>query len=197
MALYSKAKMFNSKAARKKNQAEKILTSLQIQSDQTIADLGSGGGFFSMLFSKQVGANGKVYAVDINKEFLEFITNQATKQKMTNIITVPATEHSIPLPTQSIDLLFVRNVYHHLKNRITYFSEIKQLLAPSGQVAIIEHLPKGSRLSFHRRCGHNIPKETIIEEMNKAWYRVSASFDFLPTQSFTIFMPKDHMKENG
>lgn len=188
--------MFNREAARKKNQAEKILTTLQIQPGQTIADIGSGGGFFSMLFSKQVGANGKVYAVDTNKDFLEFITSQATKHKLTNITTIPSTEHTIPLPTNSIDLLFVRNVYHHLENRITYFSGIKQLLTPKGHVAIIEHLPKGSRVSFHRRCGHNVPKDTIIEEMGKAGYTVSASFDFLPTQSFTIFMPKDYKKED-
>ncbi len=190
MARYSKAKMFNRKAARKKNQAEKILTTLQIQPGQTIADIGSGGGFFSMLFSKQVGVNGKVYAIDTNKEFLEFITSQAAKQSMTNITTVPTTEHTVPLPTNSIDLVFVRNVYHHLANRITYFSAIKPLLTAQGQVAIIEHLPKGSRMSFHIRYGHNVPKETIIEEMNKAGYLVSASFDFLPTQSFTIFSPR-------
>lgn len=190
MARYSKAKMFNRKAARKKNQAEKILTTLQIQPGQTIADIGSGGGFFSMLFSKQVGANGKVYAIDTNEEFLEFITSQAAKQSMTNITTVPTTEHTVPLPTNSIDLVFVRNVYHHLANRITYFSAIKPLLTAQGQVAIIEHLPKGSRMSFHKRYGHNVPKETIIEEMNKAGYLVSASFDFLPTQSFTIFSPR-------
>lgn len=189
MGRYSKAKMFNSKAARKKNKAEQILTTLCIQPGQTIADIGSGGGFFTMLFSRQVGTKGNVYAVDTNKEFLEFITSQATKQNRENITTIPTTEHSIPLPPHSIDLLFFRNVYHHLQNRTAYFSKAKQLLTPQGQVAIIEHLPKGSRLSFHRRCGHNVPKEIIIEEMSKAGYTVSASFDFLPTQSFTIFSP--------
>lgn len=183
--------MFNRKAGRKKNKAEKILSALHVQPGQTIADIGSGGGFFTILLSAQVGTNGKVYAVDTNKDFLEFITRQVTKQKITNITTVLATEHTIPLPAHSIDLIFARNVYHHLQNRIVYFSEAKQLLAPKGRVAIVEHLPEGSRLSFHRRCGHNVPKETIIQEMGKAGYRVSASFDFLPTQSFTIFMPSE------
>lgn len=191
MRKYSKAKMFNRKAGRKKNKAEKILSTLHVQPGQTIADIGSGGGFFTILLSAQVGTHGKVYAVDTNKDFLEFITRQVTKQKITNITTVPATEHTIPLPAHSIDLIFVRNVYHHLHNRIVYFSEAKQLLAPKGRVAIIEYLPEGSRLSFHRRCGHNVPKETIIQEMGKAGYRVSASFDFLPTQSFTIFKPSE------
>jgi hypothetical protein len=80
-------------------------------------------------------------------------------------------------------------VYHHLQNRTQYFSEAKQLLTSEGRIAIIEFSRQGSRLSFHRRCGHNVPKEIIIEEMNKAGYTVSASFDFLPVQSFTIFRP--------
>lgn len=187
---YKKAKMFNRKAARKKSMAGKILTTLQIQPGQHIADIGSGGGFFTVLFAVLVGEKGTVYAVDTNKEFLEYITLQATRKGLANIKTVVATEHHLPLQPRSIDLLFIRNVYHHLPDRPAYFSEAKQLLTAQGRVAIIEHSPhQGSRLSFHRRCGHNVPAETIQEEMTKAGYEVSASFDFLPIQSFTIFTP--------
>ena len=142
-----------------------------------------------MLFSQLIGDKGRIYAIDTNQDFLEFINTQAAKQGITNITTVRATEQTIPLPTHSIDLVFVRNVYHHLQNRNQYFSEAKQLLTSEGRIAIIEFSRQGSRLSFHRRCGHNVPKEIIIEEMNKAGYTVSASFDFLPVQSFTIFRP--------
>jgi ubiquinone/menaquinone biosynthesis C-methylase UbiE len=188
MGKYSKAKMFNRKAARRQSKADEILKALNIQPGQTIADIGSGGGFFTFLFSQLVGEKGRVYAIDTNEDFLEFIAKQATKQGLTNITIVLATEEqSIPLPSHSIDLLFVRNVYHHLQNRTHYFSQAKNLLASQGQIAIIEHSPQGSVLSFHRRCGHNVPKEIIIEEMTNAGYTVSASFDFLPIQSFTIF----------
>jgi ubiquinone/menaquinone biosynthesis C-methylase UbiE len=189
MGKYSKAKMFNRKAARRQSKANEILKTLNIQHGQTIADIGSGGGFFTLLFSQLVGEKGKVYAGDTNEDFLEFINTQATKQGITNITTVRATEQAIPLPTHSIDLVFVRNVYHHLQNRKQYFSEVKQLLDSQGRIAIIEYSRQGSVLSFHRRCGHNVPKEIIIEEMANAGYSVSASFDFLPIQSFTIFSP--------
>jgi len=189
MGRYSKAKMFNRKAARRQSKANKILQTLNIQSGQTIADIGSGGGFFTFLFSQQVGEKGKVYALDTNQEFLEFVDEQAIKQGCTNITTVPTTEKLIPLPSHSVDLIFVRNVYHHLQNRTLYFSEAKKLLTSQGRIVIIEYSQQGSQLSFHRRCGHNVPKEIIVEEMGKAGYTVSASFDFLPVQSFTIFRP--------
>jgi ubiquinone/menaquinone biosynthesis C-methylase UbiE len=189
MGKYSKAKMFNRKAARRQSKANEILKALNIQPEQTIADIGSGGGFFTLLFSQLLGDKGKVYAIDTNQDFLDFINTQAAKQGITNITTVRATEQTIPLPTHSIDLVFVRNVYHHLQNRSHYFSEAKQLLTSAGRIAIIEFSQQGSKFSFHRRCGHNVPKEIIIEEMNKAGFNVSASFDFLPIQSFTIFRP--------
>ncbi|DAC72065.1 MAG TPA: hypothetical protein DSN98_07115 [Thermoplasmata archaeon] len=189
MRKYSKAKMFNRKASRKQSRADEILKTLNVQPGQTVADIGSGGGFFTFLFSHLVGDKGIVYAIDINEEFLEFINNQATEHGCTNVTTVLAKEQSFPIPSQPIDLIFVRNMYHHLHNRIQYFAKVKSLLSAYGRVAIIEYSRQGSVFSFHRRCGHNVPREAIYEEMRKAGFKVSSSFDFLPVQSFTIFTP--------
>jgi len=187
MGKYSKAKMFNRKASRKQSRADEILKTLDIQSGQTIADIGSGGGFFTFLFSHLVGDKGTVYAIDTNEEFLEYINSQSSENGLTNIKTILVTEQSIQAPQHSLDLVFVRNVYHHLQNRVHYFTQVKELLSSQGRIAIIEYSRHGSIFSFHRRCGHNVPQEIIVEEMNKAGYTVSASFDFLPVQSFTIF----------
>jgi ubiquinone/menaquinone biosynthesis C-methylase UbiE len=191
MGKYSKAKMFNRKAASKKSRPNEIIKTLNIHPGQTIADIGSGGGFFTFLFSQIVGQRGKIYAVDTNKNFLEFIDTQAIRLGLTTITTIQTTEQTIPLPAASIDLLFVRSVYHHLQNRPRYFSEAKKLLKPEGRIAIIEYNRQGSRLSFHRRCGHNVPQEIIIAEMKNAGYSVSTSYDFLPIQSFTVFVPTE------
>lgn len=189
MGKYSKAKMFNRKASRKQSRADEILKTLNIQPGQTIADIGSGGGFFTFLFSHLVGDKGTIYAIDTNEDFLAYINRQAAENGLTNIKTVLVTEESIPIPHHSVDLVFVRNVYHHLQNRVHYFMQVKQLLSPSARVSIIEYSRHGSIFSFHRRCGHNVPQEIIVEEMSKAGYTISASFDFLPIQSFTIFTP--------
>jgi arsenite methyltransferase len=188
---YTKAKMFNRKAARSKSKANEIIDTLKIQPGQTIADIGSGGGFFTFLFSAQVGQKGRVYAIDTNKDFLEFITQQATQLGYTNITTVLAIEQAIPLPPNSVDLIFVRNVFHHLQNRTQYFSEVKKLLTAKGRIVIIEYTPSNSRFSFHHRCGHHVAPEQIITEMNQAGLSVSASFDFLAEQSFTIFVQEN------
>jgi arsenite methyltransferase len=189
MSKYSKAKMFNRKASWKQSRADEILKTLNIQPGQTIVDIGSGGGFFTLLFSHLVGDKGTIFAVDINEDFLEYINSQAAENGLTNIKTVLVTEELIHIPQHSVDLIFVRNVYHHLQNRIQYFTKVKQLLSRSARISIIEYSRYGSIFSFHRRSGHNVPQEIIVEEMNKAGYTVSASFNFLPVQSFTIFTP--------
>lgn len=182
--------MFNRKASRRKNKADEIVRTLTIQPGFTVADIGSGGGFFTFLFSVLVRDKGTVYAIDTNDEFLEYINQQKLERGLTNVKTVLATEKCIPPLPLSIDLFFVRNVYHHLEHRIEYFSQAKRLLSSRGRIAIIEYSDSGQPWSFHRRCGHNVPVELIIEEMNKAGFIISASFDYLKTQSFTIFVPK-------
>ncbi len=53
--------MLNNRA---KNGSDKILKSLQIKQGDFIADIGSGGGYYSFLFAELVAPEGKVYAIN-------------------------------------------------------------------------------------------------------------------------------------
>ena len=77
----NRAKMFNKRASKPKYKADQILEKLALKPGQFIADIGSGGGYFTYRFAKAVGEKGKVYAVDTNQEFLTFIKKQATEQE--------------------------------------------------------------------------------------------------------------------
>jgi len=184
----SKAKMFNKKASDLKNKPDQILEALELRRGQNIADVGAGGGYFSLRFADAVGRKGKVYAVDTNPEFLEFIRDSADEKGLNNVRTILTTEDKLIMPPKSLDLIFMRNVYHHLPNRVEYLKNLTGILKPSGKMVIIEY--KRSGLSFHRIFGHYVPKEIIVEEMGKAGYKLKENFDFLPEQSFTIFFLK-------
>jgi SAM-dependent methyltransferase len=88
------------------------------------------------------------------------------------------------LPKRSLDLIFVRNVCHHLQDRVEYFRKLRNFLKPNGRIAIIE---RSKPLTFHGMFGHFVPQETIIKEMKEAEFLVNQEFDFLPSQSFIIF----------
>jgi len=179
--------MFNRKASDPKNKPDKILEALALQQGQMVADIGAGGGYFSLRFAEAVGKNGRVFAVDTNPNFLEFIKNSAKEKGLDNVETVLIAADNPTLPKKSIDLIFMRNVSHHLQNRVEYFRRLKCGLKLDGRVAIIEYRASGGRFSFHRKFGHYVPKETIIAEMKDAGYRLEKDLDFLPEQSFMIF----------
>ena len=80
----------------------------------------------------------------------------------------------------------MRNVTHHIPNRIKYFKSLKRSLKPDGRIAIIEY-KKGRSFTFCGFFGHYVPKETIIQEMKEAGYLLEKEFNFLPEQHFTIY----------
>ena len=71
------AKMFNKKASNPKSKPNQIIEAIALKPGQNIADIGAGGGYFSLRFSKIVGQEGKVYAVDTSLDFFEFIKKAA------------------------------------------------------------------------------------------------------------------------
>jgi len=181
-----KAKMFNKKASDPRNKPDRILEALELRQGQNVADIGAGGGYFCLRFAEAVGKKGKVYAVDTNLGFLEFIENSAKKRGLGNVETILVAGEDLALPERSLDLVFMRNVCHHLTNRVEYFKKLRRFLKPKGRIAIIEY-KHAKPFTFRGIFGHYVPRETIKEEMKEAGYRVERELDFLPEQSFTIF----------
>jgi len=184
-----KAEMFNRKASDPRNKPDQILEALELRQGQNVADIGAGGGYFCLRFAESVGRKGKVYAVDTNLGFLEFIENNVKERGLDNVEAILAAGEDLALPEGSLDLIFMRNVYHHLTNRVEYFRKLRRFLKPEGRIAIIEY-KRADPFSFRGIFGHYVPREIIIEEMREAGYRVKQEFNFLSEQSFTIFSPK-------
>lgn len=179
--------MFNKKAASPKSKPDEILKALDLKSGQNVADIGSGGGYFSLRFAEAVGKQGQVFAVDTNKDYLDYIKTKASIKTLNNIKRVQISGDRIDLPDNFFDLIFFRNVYHHLKNRVEYMKTYKTKLKSNGRIAIIEYKPGGSIFSFRRFFGHNVPKEKIIAELKEAGYHKAEEYNFLSEQSFIIF----------
>jgi arsenite methyltransferase len=181
-----KAEMFNKKASDPKNKPNLILEVLALQHGQKIGDIGAGGGYFSLQFAEAVGTEGRVFAVDTNPQFLDFIKKTAKEKGLDNVVTILTERDKPSLLGENLDLVFMRNVCHHLADRAEYFKKLKQALKPEGRIAIIEYR-RDKGFSFHRLFGHYVPKEKIIKEMEQAGYQLEKDLDFLPEQYFTVF----------
>ena len=182
-------RMLNREASSPKSSPQRIIDSLRMQEGQTIADIGSGGGYFTLEFARKVGKTVKVYAIDTQLKYLDFIKSQSEKEGLDNIIFVLAAGGEMNLAEAGLDLVFARNVFHHLHESTKYFRNLKRFLKPAGKIAIIEHKPK-SGFSFVSMFKHYTPSEVILQEMEKAGYFLTASFGFLPAQTFSLFEVK-------
>lgn len=179
-------KMLNREAASPRRRAMQILDSLRIIEGQTIADIGSGGGYFTLEFARRVGASGRVFAVDSKRKYLDFIRRQSEQAGLGNIEFILAESDGVDLPVSSVDLIFARNVFHHLPEPVGYFGNLGAALKLGGRVAIIDHTPERG-LSFVSLFRHFTPVEKIRGAMETAGYVLSESFGFPPSQSFMIF----------
>jgi len=182
-----KARMLNRKASSPQNKPDHVLGALTLRPGDHVADIGVGGGYFSMRFADAVGELGRIYAVDRDPDFLALFRKSAAKRGVKNVTLVPADALASDIPARSLDCVFLRNVYHHLRDRVAYIESISGLLKPDGRVAIIEYTEK----STGQPPGHFVPPSVIISEMSEAGFRLEKSYDLLrPRQSYAIFSKK-------
>ncbi len=181
-----KAEMFNRKASDPKSMSDRIIRSIDLKSGHNIADIGSGGGYFSLKFARSVGQHGKVYAIDKDLNLLNYIKDRSKEKELSNIIPIFIKNDKIDLHKDSLDFIFMRNVTHHISDRVEYFNDLKYYLREEGKIVIIEY-KKSKLFSFRGIFRHYIPKDNIIKEMKKAGYKLEKEFDFLPEQHFTVY----------
>ncbi len=83
--------ILNKEASSADSKPDEIIASLGIGEGDVIADIGSGGGYFTIAFAGKVGKAGRVYAVDVKPKYLEFIRRKAAREGLDNVSCVLGT----------------------------------------------------------------------------------------------------------
>ncbi len=183
--MYNALKLKHYNKAASEGSPDRIMDALEIEPGFFIGDIGSGGGYYTLRFAEKVGDSGTVYAVDIDKNNLKYVGKKALMGKLGDrIMLTLATGESSNLPERTIDLLFSRNSFHHLKNRVEYFKNLKRCLKNGGKIAIIDH-KKGHRSG--PGINHGTGEGEIEKVMQEAGFIKYRSFDYLPGQWFYIY----------
>ena len=121
---------------------EKILFAAGLGAGQSLADFGSGSGFFSLAAAKIVGEQGAVYPVDILESALNNIAAEARMKNLRNIKTFRADleqpEALTDIPVGSVDAVLFSNIAHQIKNRANLFAEAYRVVKTGGKLLIID-----------------------------------------------------------
>jgi SAM-dependent methyltransferase len=179
------AKAFDDPARDAWQKPDEVVNALHLQRTDRVADLGAGTGYFSVRIARLV-PEGKLYSVDIEPDMLRHLRERAHHENLGVLVPILASAQSANLP-EPVDLVLVVDTYHHIDNRVAYFSRLKASLLPHGRLAIVDFKadsPEGPPPE------HRIPPDKVTSELEAAGYTLVATQSFLPRQYFLVFQAK-------
>lgn len=179
------AKSFDDPARDGWQMPERVIGALGLTGGQSVADIGAGTGYFTVRLAK-LAARPRVFAVDIESSMVEYVRTRAIREGLTTVVAVKAEADRTNLP-EPVDVALVVDTYHHIPNRVAYFSALKALLKPGGRLAIVDFrkdAPEGPPVEFR------FTPDEITAELAKAGFTLHAPHDFLPRQMFLIYTVK-------
>jgi ubiquinone/menaquinone biosynthesis C-methylase UbiE len=118
----------------------KNLKALGLQENEIIADLGAGTGYYSVLAGAFV-PKGKVYAVEITKDFLGVIKSKIRDARLNNVEIIWGDVEKLggtKIGDGIVDVVIASNILFQLDEKEKFIEEIKRILKPKGRVLLID-----------------------------------------------------------
>ena len=114
---------------------------LGVYEGQVAVDFGAGTGTYTMLLAERVGESGRVYAVEVQKEFLSNIKNDATARGLNNIEVIWGdieSQGGAKIKDALADVAVVSNVLFQAEDRVGLLREVKRVLKPQGKLLLVD-----------------------------------------------------------
>lgn len=161
-------------------QIDRVMDILKITEGKTVADIGAGSGWFTTRAAKRVGEKGKVFAVEINQEYIDYINNRAKRENFTNIQTVLGTEDDPKVPENSVDAVLILKTYHEIGQPVKVLQSLRKSMKKDARLGIIDRNGKGD--------DHGIAKETVVAELKRAGFELKDDYDFVKPDGMDYFL---------
>ena len=154
-----------------------VVAALDLRPGMTVADVGAGSGFYMSLFAAQVGPSGRVYAVELAPNWIEYLNEKVEEEGLSQVSVVRGTERSVELPEASLDLIFASDTYHHFEYPQSSLASIYGALKPGGLWVVLDYdkipgVTSPSRMD-HLRLG----KAEAMQEILAAGFTLERDID--------------------
>jgi ubiquinone/menaquinone biosynthesis C-methylase UbiE len=165
-----------------------IMRALAFKPGERVADIGAGTGYFTFQVADAVGPTGRVMALDIAPEMLEYLDLRIKARKAENVTVRRVVSDDPQLTPGSVDTILMVDAIHYVKDRSAYAKKLAAGLAPGGRLVVIDYTPKPmSERPWGPPPEQQFPKEQLDQELSAGGFVPVASFDFLPEQFFVVY----------
>jgi ubiquinone/menaquinone biosynthesis C-methylase UbiE len=120
---------------------KRILDDFPIRKGETVVDIGSGYGTYSLLASERVGEDGSVYAVEVQLSLVDSLKNTANREDLDNLHVLWADAelpHGTKLADSIADSVILTNTLFTIVDKPGLVSEIKRIIKPEGKLLVVD-----------------------------------------------------------
>jgi predicted methyltransferase len=164
---------------------DEVVNGLGLEPGDIIADIGAGDGYFTRRFARAVSPGGKALGLEVSSSDVASMQRDAESLGLDSYEAMLVESDDPGLEPGSVDVVFLCNAYHHLRNRVDYFKAVSGGLKKDGRVVIVDFYNK--RMEVGPPPGHTLSREVVLEEMKEAGYQLLNDKDFLTYQYYLEF----------
>lgn len=163
---------------------DEVVTALNLQPTDVVADIGAGTGYFSFRISPYV-PQGKVLAVDVQPEMIDILNFLKQENHAENVEPILGSDTDPHLPANTVNLALMVDAYHEFAYPQEMMQHLVEALKPGGRVVLVEY--RGENPFVPIKPLHKMTQRQVRKEMQAAGLVWLETQDFLPQQHLMIF----------
>ena len=161
-------------------QIDRVMDLLHLKPGSTVADIGAGGGWFSVRAARRVAPNGRVIAEDINPKAIAYIQQRIQREHLANVEPLLGTPDDPKLEINSLDAAIMLKVYHEIAHPQLVLAEVRAALKPGARFGIIDRNGNGA--------DHGLNEPIVRAEVERAGFLQVARYDFTKADGQDYFL---------
>ncbi len=157
---------------------DKVISEMFVAQGMTVADFGSGAGFYTLALAKKVGPYGRVFAIDSHPDFLKRIKNEAVRSGLQNVEVIQGdleSKKGSGLVSASVDRIVIANTLFSMENMDEIVLEAKRVIKHDGKVAVIDWNESYGQIGPHP--DHVVTKDEAREIFEKEGFHLESFID--------------------